>query len=191
MRGLINAFATAISLGLQYGVPLEDFVRKFCYMRFEPEGITDKPEIPFAKWLPDYIMRWLASRFIEDVETLEELGIMSQEVRAKKEAETSQLESRPRHRHGGSGERHSQPGNGNGGGGGEAGKPVPAAAAMTDSPPVRPAKMSGLDLGPACEQCGGMMLRTGSCYTCSSCGTTPAAADRATRPGNRHGGGCW
>src|SRR3954447_4414044 len=91
MRGLMNAFATAISLGLQYGVPLEVFVRKFSYMRFEPEGITGNPEIPFAKSLPDYIMRWLASRFIEDTETLEELGIMTQEVRNKQEAETSQL----------------------------------------------------------------------------------------------------
>jgi len=45
-----------------------------------------------------------------------------------------------------------------------------AAEAMTDSPPVVPAKMIGLDLGPACSQCGGMMQRTGSCYTCSSCG---------------------
>ena len=46
----------------------------------------------------------------------------------------------------------------------------PAAAAMTDTPPVRPAAMSGPELGPACDQCGGMMQRTGSCYTCSSCG---------------------
>ena len=68
MRGLMNAFATAISIGLQYGVPLEDFVRKFSYMRFEPEGITGNPEIPFAKSMPDYIMRWLASRFIEDTD---------------------------------------------------------------------------------------------------------------------------
>ncbi len=59
MRGLMNAFATAISIGLQYGVPLEVFVRKFSYMRFEPEGITGNPEIPFAKSMPDYIMRWL------------------------------------------------------------------------------------------------------------------------------------
>ena len=66
MRGLLNAFATSISLGLQYGVPLEDFVRKFSYMRFEPEGMTGNPEIPFAKSMPDYIMRWVASRFIED-----------------------------------------------------------------------------------------------------------------------------
>ena len=91
MRGLLNAFATSISLGLQYGVPLETFVRKFSYMRFEPEGMTGNPEIPFAKSMPDYIMRWVASRFIEDTEALEELGIMTQEVRNKKEAETSQM----------------------------------------------------------------------------------------------------
>jgi ribonucleoside-diphosphate reductase alpha chain len=176
MRGLMNAFATAISLGLQYGVPLEDFVRKFSYMRFEPEGITGNPEIPFAKSLPDYIMRWVASRFIEDTETLEELGIMTQEVRAKKDAETSQLglgiaTDTAGPANGGNG--HAKPGNGGNGAekakatGGEA---IPAAAAFTETPPVVPAKMSGLDLGPACEQCGGMMQRTGSCYTCSSCG---------------------
>jgi ribonucleoside-diphosphate reductase alpha chain len=160
MRGLMNAFATAISLGLQYGVPLEDFVRKFSYMRFEPEGITGNTEIPFAKSLPDYIMRWVASRFIEDTDTLEELGIMTQEVRAKQEAETSQL---------GLGIATDTAGPANGGGNGN-GDSVPAAAALTETPPVIPAKMKGLDLGPACEQCGGMMQRTGSCYTCSSCG---------------------
>jgi ribonucleoside-diphosphate reductase alpha chain len=59
-------------------------------------------------------------------------------------------------------------GNGNGNGSSEA---KPAAAALTETPPVIPAKLSpGGDLGPACEQCGGMMQRTGSCYTCSSCG---------------------
>ncbi len=166
MRGLLNAFATAISLGLQYGVPLETFVRKFSYMRFEPEGITGNPEIPFAKSMPDYIMRWLGSRFIEDTDVLEELGIMTQEVRAKQEAETSQLAI------GLTGDTAGPANGGNGhsnGGNGDS-TPKPAAAAMTETPPVRPAKMQGLDLGPACEQCGGMMQRTGSCYTCSSCG---------------------
>jgi ribonucleoside-diphosphate reductase alpha chain len=179
MRGLLNAFATAISIGLQYGVPLEVFVRKFSYMRFEPEGITGNPEIPFAKSMPDYIMRWLASRFIDDTETLEDLGILTAEVRAKREAETTQLglgiatDTASPANGGNGGNGHSKPGNGNGGGeaakasGGEA---VPASAAFTETPPVVPAKMSGLDLGPACEQCGGMMQRTGSCYTCSSCG---------------------
>ena len=80
MRGMMNAFATAISLGLQYGVPLEVFVNKFSYMRFDPEGITGNPEIPFAKSMPDYIMRWLASQFIEDTDFLEEQGILTQET---------------------------------------------------------------------------------------------------------------
>jgi ribonucleoside-diphosphate reductase alpha chain len=167
LRGMMNAFATAISIGLQYGVPLETFVRKFSYMRFDPEGITTNPEIPFAKSLPDYIMRWLASRFL-DPEVHEELGIMSEDVRARKMAEDA----------GG--------GNGNGGNGhsgngnstedpsalaGEpAAEPKAPTEALTDSPPVVPAKLEGLDLGPACSQCGGMMQRTGSCYTCSSCG---------------------
>ena len=87
IKGMMNAFATAISIGLQYGVPLEDYVKKFSYMRFEPEGITRNPEIPFAKSMPDYIMRWLASRFIDDVDYLETLGIMTDEVRARKDAQ--------------------------------------------------------------------------------------------------------
>ncbi len=160
MRGLLNAFATAISIGLQYGVPLETFVRKFSYMRFEPEGITGNPEIPFAKSMPDYIMRWLGSRFIDDIDVLEDLGIMTQEVRAKQDAETTQLGLGIDTSGGTAG-----PANGNGNG-----QSKPASAAFTETPPVVPAKMSGLDLGPACEQCGGMMQRTGSCYTCSSCG---------------------
>src|SRR4030095_8909932 len=87
LRGMMNALATAISIGLQYGVPLEVFVKKFSYMRFDPEGITSNPEIPFAKSMPDYIMRWLASRFIEDPEYLAELGILTPDVRARREAE--------------------------------------------------------------------------------------------------------
>ena len=73
---MMNSFATAISIALQYGVPLETLVRKFAYMRFEPEGITTNPEIPFAKSMPDYIMRWLASRFL-DADIQEELGILT------------------------------------------------------------------------------------------------------------------
>ena len=82
---MMNSFATAISIALQYGVPLETLVQKFTYMRFEPEGITQNPEIPFAKSMPDYIMRWLASRFL-DADTQEELGILTPEVRARKTA---------------------------------------------------------------------------------------------------------
>ncbi len=159
LRGMMNAFATAISIGLQYGVPLETFVRKFSYMRFDPEGMTTNPEIPFAKSLPDYIMRWLASRFL-DPSVHEELGIMSDEVRAKKLAEESGTGGN------GGGNGHSN-GHSNGETKAEAKAPT---TALTDRPPVVPAKIEGLDLGPACSQCGGMMQRTGSCYTCSSCG---------------------
>ena len=84
LRGMMNSFATAISIALQYGVPLETLVQKFSYMRFEPEGITQNPEIPFAKSMPDYIMRWLASRFL-DADTQEELGILTPEVRAQED----------------------------------------------------------------------------------------------------------
>jgi len=160
LRGMMNAFATAISLSLQYGVPLETLVRKFSYMRFEPEGMTSNPEIPFSKSMPDYIMRWLASRFL-DVDLQEELGILTKEVRARKAAQdaaSSQLGDT-------ASPATSAP---------EASQATasaqPAAAAFTDEPPVLPAVRKGLDLGPACQQCGGMMQRTGSCYTCGSCG---------------------
>ena len=98
LRGMMNSFATAISIALQYGVPLETLVQKFSYMRFEPEGITGNPEIPFAKSMPDYIMRWLASRFL-DADAQEELGILTPAVRARKAAqEAAQSSQRLRHR---------------------------------------------------------------------------------------------
>ncbi|MHB8689861.1 MAG: vitamin B12-dependent ribonucleotide reductase [Solirubrobacteraceae bacterium] len=184
LRGMMNSFATAISISLQYGVPLETLVEKFSYMRFEPEGMTSNPEIPFAKSMPDYIMRWLASRFL-DVDAQEELGILTPAVRARKAAEEAASShsgdtagpapSRVAH-DAGSDTGHGNSGNsGNGGSGGNGGHagtsgPRPATAALTDTPPVVPVIRKGLDLGPACQQCGGMMQRTGSCYTCSSCG---------------------
>ena len=161
LRGMLNAFATSISIALQYGVPLETLVRKFSYMRFDPEGATGNPEIPFAKSMPDYILRWVASRYCE-VDVCEELGIMTPEVRQRK-AEMEALmradTSIPA----------AEVSNGNGNG------VVAAVAAMVDEPPVAPPAVIGhttigMDLGPACGQCGGMMQRTGSCYTCSSCG---------------------
>lgn len=165
LRGMMNAFATAVSILLQYGVPLETLVRKFSYMRFEPEGITQNPEIPFAKSLPDYIMRWLASRFLSP-QIQEELGILTDEVRARQSAQVAATASQ----------------NGNGNAAREARESEAAAArghsghveapavALTDTPPVIPAALRGLELGPACIQCGGIMQRTGSCYTCPSCG---------------------
>jgi ribonucleoside-diphosphate reductase alpha chain len=176
IKGLMNAFATAISIGLQYGVPLETLVRKFAYVRFEPEGYTGNPEIPFAKSMPDYIMRWLASRYC-DADLQEELGILTQEVRARKAAQEALMRGdtagppEPEESHSGDAGNGAPKGSG-GKANPKAGRREarPAASALTDEPPAVPAKLQGLDLGPACAQCGGMMQRTGSCYTCSSCG---------------------
>src|SRR5438067_2863970 len=190
LRGMMNSFATAISIALQDGAPLETLVRKCSYMRIEPEGTTGNPEIPFAKSMPDYIMRWLASRFL-DAEAQEELGILTPEVRARQAAQQAAQSviasdtAGPADPDESSEEPKAAGGNGSSGSGAKstpaasasapsgaapATNPIPAAASFTDAPPVIPARLQGLDLGPACSQCGGMMQRTGSCYTCSSCG---------------------
>ncbi len=171
LRGMMNSYATAISIALQYGVPLETLVQKFSYMRFEPEGITGNPEIPFAKSMPDYIMRWLASRFL-DTDAQEELGILTPEVRARKAAQEAAQSMIASDTAGPSAGEHFGDGSGRGsiGSGGNGGATSAPTSAFTDTPPVVPARLRGLDLGPACSQCGGMMQRTGSCYTCSSCG---------------------
>jgi len=170
LRGMMNSFATAISISLQYGVPLETLVQKFCYMRFDPEGITGNPEIPFAKSMPDYIMRWLASRFL-DTDAQEELGILTPEVRARKSAQevAQSVISSDTAGPSTADEAEDEPASTPQASAGNGGSSAPAAS-FTDMPPVIPARLKGLDLGPACGQCGGMMQRTGSCYTCSSCG---------------------
>ncbi len=66
VSGLMDAFATAISLTLQYGVPLGVLVNKFAHVRFEPSGYTNNPEIPIAKSIIDYIFRWLALKFLDE-----------------------------------------------------------------------------------------------------------------------------
>ncbi len=172
LRGMMNSYATAISIALQYGVPLETLVQKFSYMRFEPEGITSNPEIPFAKSMPDYIMRWLASRFMS-TDAQEELGILTPAVRARKlaqeAAQSAQSSDTAGPQDAGAGAGQAADGAVGTSASGPGASMAPASA-LTDSPPVVPAKLQGLDLGPACSQCGGMMQRTGSCYTCSSCG---------------------
>ena len=170
LRGMMNSFATAISIALQYGVPLETLVQKFSYMRFEPEGITRQPGDP---------VREVDARLHHALARL----ALPRRGRA----------GGTRHPHAGGPCAQSGPGGGDGDGSSDTAGPSAdeEAAAMrrdrgfgnggprravhprrlfTDSPPVVPARLQGLDLGPACSQCGGMMQRTGSCYTCSSCG---------------------
>ncbi len=75
ISGLMDAFATSISLALQYGVPLKALVEKFSHTRFEPSGFTKNPEIPIAKSITDYIFRWLGSKFLS-TEEKQALGIV-------------------------------------------------------------------------------------------------------------------
>jgi ribonucleoside-diphosphate reductase alpha chain len=74
LQGMAMAWAIAISMGLQRGVPLEDYVRMFSHMSFEPAGFTDNPQIPFASSIPDYVVRCLASRYLSS-EAQEALGL--------------------------------------------------------------------------------------------------------------------
>jgi ribonucleoside-diphosphate reductase alpha chain len=82
ISGLMDTFATTVSVALQYGVPLHDLVHKFAHVRFEPSGFTANPEIPIAKSIVDYIFRWLGSRFLppEDRATL---GLVDRSVTAE------------------------------------------------------------------------------------------------------------
>jgi ribonucleoside-diphosphate reductase alpha chain len=82
LAGLMNAFMISVSLGLQYGVPLEVYVSKFAHMRFEPSGLTNDPDIRAAKSIVDYVFRWMGKKFLT-VDQQEEIGILSPEVRAR------------------------------------------------------------------------------------------------------------
>jgi len=94
ISGLMDAFATSISMALQYGVPLEALVEKFSHVRFEPSGFTKNPEIPYAKSITDYIFRWLASKFLS-AEHQEAAGIQrSHPVVAASSAKASEATDR-------------------------------------------------------------------------------------------------
>ncbi len=79
VSGLMDSFATAISLTLQYGVPLEALVKKFTHMRFEPSGFTKNREIPIAKSLVDYVFRWLGSKFL-NADEKEAIGVIARDT---------------------------------------------------------------------------------------------------------------
>jgi ribonucleoside-diphosphate reductase alpha chain len=143
LAGLMNSFMIAVSLGLQYGVPLEVYVSKFSHMRFEPSGQTNDPDIRVAKSIVDYIFRWMGKKFLT-VDQQEEIGILSQEVRARMAAAYANGES--------------------------ASAEAPTAPAEAP-PPGQTALFNAWEDAVECSRCGGRMVRTGSCYTCRDCGT--------------------
>src|ERR671937_2827853 len=143
LAGLMNSFMISVSLGLQYGVPLEVYVSKFAHMRFEPSGQTNDPDIRIAKSIVDYIFRWMGKKFLS-ADQQEEIGILSPEVRARLAQSYAALEGRPAD---------------------AAAVPVEAA------PPGQTALFNAFEDAQECARCGGRMVRTGSCYTCRDCGT--------------------
>ncbi|HET7367439.1 MAG TPA: vitamin B12-dependent ribonucleotide reductase [Gaiella sp.] len=141
LAGLMNSFMISVSLGLQYGVPLDVYVSKFSHMRFEPSGITNDPDIRAAKSIVDYIFRWMGKKFLT-ADQQEEAGILTPEVKARLAAAYAE-----------------SPGAG------------AAAAAVESAPPGQTALFNQWEDAVECARCGGRMVRTGSCYTCRDCGT--------------------
>ncbi|NUT31906.1 MAG: vitamin B12-dependent ribonucleotide reductase [Hamadaea sp.] len=157
LAGVMDAFSVAISIGLQYGVPLETYVSKFTNMRFEPAGMTDDPDIRIANSVMDYIFRRLALDFLP-YERRAELGIFTAAER------TAQLRAEEE------GTEYVPP---------AAAEKQPAAITVTSSPKQVGSSTELLEsvLGkaadaPLCFTCGTKMRPAGSCYVCEGCGST-------------------
>jgi ribonucleoside-diphosphate reductase alpha chain len=93
ISGLMDAFATSVSIALQYGVPIQTLVDKFTHTRFEPSGFTNNPEIPIAKSIMDYIFRWLASKFMSREGKQAAGVVLRDEVDATAEASSGNQDS--------------------------------------------------------------------------------------------------
>jgi ribonucleoside-diphosphate reductase alpha chain len=149
ISGFADAFAQAISYALQYGVPLQDLVDKFSHVRFEPSGMTKNPDVRFAKSIVDYIFRWMASKFLSK-DAQFRVGVNNRE----------EFVSSPEQ------------------------LPLDVAAAAGASPTAAIASpktssfaaMQNQEDAPPCSTCGSIMVRSGSCYKCSNCGTTSGCA---------------
>ncbi|WP_432096102.1 vitamin B12-dependent ribonucleotide reductase [Streptomyces sp. bgisy100] len=172
LAGMMDAFSIAVSVGLQYGVPLETYVSKFTNMRFEPAGMTDDPDVRMAQSIVDYIFRRLALDFLP-FETRSALGIHSAEER-QRHLETGSYEpnddevdveglaqSAPRHVES---PQTSAP-------------KSTAGAAQAPQQAHNSTELVEMQLGlnadaPLCFSCGTKMRRAGSCYLCEGCGST-------------------
>jgi ribonucleoside-diphosphate reductase alpha chain len=151
VNGLMDSLGISMSMALQHGVPLKDLVRKLAHLRFEPAGATNNPKIRFAKSIPDYVARWLALEFLTEDER-RSIGLEGPAAE------------------------------GNGNGHGAASPPSKASApgqtvkfetrvldAFSTDP--SPSGATSED-APSCAMCGGIMVRSGTCYACTVCGST-------------------
>jgi ribonucleoside-diphosphate reductase alpha chain len=169
LSGVMDAFAIAVSIALQYGVPLETYVEKFINTRFEPSGMTNDPDIRFASSLVDYVFRRLALDYLP-ADRRESLGIKSIDERRAAAAELSPAAPRDEAASG-VGELPARPD-----GSGDAG-PRPIEVVDRRSAPVStgggtPVASAMISDAPLCYACGSKMQPAGSCYVCSSCGST-------------------
>ena len=173
IAGLMDSFATAISLAFQYGVPLEDLVSKFSHVRYEPAGFTNNPKIPIAKSITDYIFRYLSLKFLAggDGATADLAG--TEEVLDVDPTTAAAAEAR---RLGPAADQS------------QADLFATAQAAIDGAlaahvggsvEAVLEADASGQlgafqnqDDAPACPNCGGITVRAGSCYSCPNCGSS-------------------
>ncbi|MEV5572964.1 vitamin B12-dependent ribonucleotide reductase [Spirillospora sp. NPDC052269] len=173
LAGVMDAFSMAISISLQYGVPLETWVEKFTNMRFEPAGMTDDPDIRMATSVMDYIFRRLALDHL-DFETRSELGILSAAERAMQAngedpaslhssdaetereilAQSAEITRTP------APSAAADP------------APAPAPAAPHSSVEVIESRQGRTADAPLCLTCGTKMRPAGSCYVCEGCGST-------------------
>ncbi|MEV4772443.1 vitamin B12-dependent ribonucleotide reductase [Micromonospora humida] len=177
LAGVMDAFSVAISIGLQYGVPLETYVSKFTNMRFEPAGMTDDPDVRMAASVMDYIFRRLALDFLP-YERRAELGIFTAkeraaQLRAEADAEaagtdlTAMASSAPVEATEPKTGPVAQPAQELAGV--AAVKPVPAVGSSTE---LLEAVIGKAADAPLCFTCGTKMRPAGSCYVCEGCGST-------------------
>jgi ribonucleoside-diphosphate reductase alpha chain len=164
VSGLMDSFATAVSLALQYGVPLQVLVDKFSHVRFEPSGFTNNSEIPIAKSIIDYIFRWLGAKFLGR-EAAEAIGVHVKEAgEPAPESNVTPMHQAPRATSG----------------------PMPVTLTPGPTAVAAPASVgaAGNDTSrapfafrpdedaPPCADCGAIMVRNGACYKCLNCGST-------------------
>ncbi|MDG4802196.1 vitamin B12-dependent ribonucleotide reductase [Micromonospora sp. WMMD980] len=177
LAGVMDAFSVAISIGLQYGVPLETYVSKFTNMRFEPAGMTDDPDVRMAASVMDYIFRRLALDFLP-YERRAELGIFTAkeraaQLRAEAEAEASGADltamaasapvEAPESKTGPVAQPAQEMADV------AAAKPAPSVGSSTE---LLEAVIGKAADAPLCFTCGTKMRPAGSCYVCEGCGST-------------------
>jgi ribonucleoside-diphosphate reductase alpha chain len=182
LSGVMDAFSIAVSIALQYGVPLETFVQKFTNLKFEPAGLTDDPDIRMSQSIMDYIFRRLALDYLS-FEERAELGIYTSAERARQVEtgsylpeqveETSEAESL---KNDAGDDVDTDP---VGQQGAQAQPDVPQGASIKPAPAKARTtselfeEITGTSVdAPLCLTCGTKMRPSGSCYVCEGCGST-------------------